>query len=128
MRSLAWTATRLTAVVLALSLAGEAIMRFTLHVRLGWFFYAAMSGCLLGFVPSTLVLVRDKGAVMWFRLTLVLCLLALVLLNSWLVVLLNRSDLGWSKGDYTLALPVLLFAITSIAGFCALRPGTASTS
>jgi hypothetical protein len=112
---------------LVLSLVGEAIVRLTLHVRLTCFFYAAMSGALLGFLPSAPVLVRDRGAAFRFRLALALCLLVLVLLNCWLVALFNGSDLGWSKGDYTLAFPLLAYAITCTAGFYALRPRAAST-
>jgi multidrug transporter EmrE-like cation transporter len=126
MRSVAWTTAKLIAAVLALSFLGEAIMRLTLHVRLAWFFYATLSGFGLGGVPSAPVLVSDRRASVRSRLTLSACLLGLVLMNCWLVALLNGSDLGWSKGDYTLAIPVFAYAISCMAGFYALRPRSVS--
>jgi hypothetical protein len=50
-----------------------------------------------------------------------LCLLALVLTNSCIVAFLDKSDLGWSEGYYTLALPTVAYAIICVADFYALR-------
>jgi hypothetical protein len=127
MRSPALTAASLTGASLILSLAGEVIMRWALHVRFEWFFYAVLSAGLLGGVPFAPVLVRDRKATLRFRFAFAVCLLGLVGLNCWLVVLVNRSDLGWSKGDYTLAFPFLAYALGCLSGFYALRPKAAST-
>lgn len=126
MRSPASTAARLIAIVLALALAGEGIMRVAIDVHVEWFFYVGMSGLLLGFVPFAPVLVWDTRATPWFRFALAICLLGLVALNCWLLVQINCWDLGWSTGNYTLALPFFYYALGCLAGFLGLRPKTAS--
>jgi hypothetical protein len=101
-------------------------MRSATHVRIEWLFYAVVSGLFLGGVPFAPVLVRGHQASLRFRFLLAVCLFAVVALNCWLVALANRSDLGWAKGDYTLAFPLLAFVLGSLIGFYALRPRTAS--
>jgi hypothetical protein len=116
-------AVSLTALILALSTVGEMVVRLSVNVQMPWFFYATMSGVLLGFVPSAPILTSNHRLTAWGQATLVILLFGLVLVNSALVALLNRSDLGWSKGDYFLAFPALAFAITCLAAFYAFRTG-----
>jgi hypothetical protein len=121
MRAAVYRATLLTAEILALSIIGELIYRLVVGDGIRGFFYAAMSGGLLGFLPSAPVLTTEERATRSFLTGFAVLLLALVLGNCLLVRQLNGSDLGWEKGDYTLALPAIYYVFALIIGFWILR-------
>jgi len=101
--------------LLLIAMVGQGAMTL-FGLGLPLFSYAIFSGVFLGFVPFSQAVDKLRPAGI-SRLFLICLLLGVVSANCVLVAWANHSDLGWAKGEYTLAMPPVLFFLAMGAPF-----------